>query len=411
MCPIKVKVPAWEWYGWGSEELEFPDGWTVHEQRMAGHDARALTPEEIEESLEHPVGTRPLSELARGRKRCVILFDDMTRPTKTWQMLPAVLGELRRGGLSDDQIVFMMAPGSHGPRMLSDFQKKLGAEVPEKFLVFNHNPYENLEYLGDTSQGTPVKVNREVMSCDLKVTVGALMHHQSFGFGGGSKMLLPGVSAIDTICPNHQINEGVGPGKVEANKRRGDSEEAARMAGIDFVVNALMNPGCDAAKVFCGDVVDAHREAVKAARRHYVTRVVPDVDVSIGNGYPMADEGYKALHIARESVRPGGDLVFLLYTPEGCRVHYYKSRFGTDYGGRGWTPEVYIRRPWKMGRIVCVSPQLNKVDEHVYGLSSQWVKSWSEALRLLEEAHGRDASVAIYPYATMQLSERNAANT
>ncbi len=91
MCPIKIKVPAWEWHGWKTEELEFPEGWDVHEQRMAGHDAKALTPGEISESLEHPVGTPPLSELAKGKKRCVILFDDMTRPTKTRQMIPAVL--------------------------------------------------------------------------------------------------------------------------------------------------------------------------------------------------------------------------------------------------------------------------------------------------------------------------------
>jgi nickel-dependent lactate racemase len=175
MCPIKVEVPAWEWHGWKTEELEFPDGWAVHEQRMAGHDAKALTHGEISEGLEHPVGTPPLSELAKGRKRCVILFDDMTRPTKTLQMIPAVLDELHAGGLEDDQVVFVMAPGSHGPRLLSDFQKKLGRDVPERFLVFNHNAYENLEYLGDTSRGTPVKINREVMSCDLKVTIGCLM--------------------------------------------------------------------------------------------------------------------------------------------------------------------------------------------------------------------------------------------
>jgi nickel-dependent lactate racemase len=411
MSSINVKVPAWEWHGWKTEELEFPDGWTVHEQRMAGHDAKALTPGEISESLEHPVGTRPLRELARGKRRCVILFDDMTRPTKTWQMLPAVLDELHAGGLEDDQIVFVMAPGSHGPRLLTDFQKKLGRDAPERFLVFNHNAYENLEYLGDTAQGTPVKINREVMSCDLKITIGSLMHHQSYGFGGGSKMLLPGVAGIDSIYPNHHLNEGTGPGRIQENTRRKDSEEASRMAGIDFVVNALLNADCDVARIFCGDVVEAHREGIKAARKHYVTEVIPDADISIGNGYPMADEAYKALHIARESVKPGGDLVFLIYTPEGCRIHYYKGQFGTDYGGRGWSPEPYIRKPWKMGRILCVSPEISKVDEGIYGLGSQWVKSWGEALSMLKERHGSDALVAIYPTASMQISEKNAGNT
>jgi hypothetical protein len=51
------------------------------------------------------------------------------------------------------------------------------------------------------------------------------------------------------------------------------------------------------------------------------------------------------------------------------------------------------------------------VDEGVYGLGSQWVKSWGEALGLLEEEHGSNAKVALYPTAAMQISEKNAGNT
>ena len=410
MSPTKIKVPANEWYGDSSVELQFPDGWTIHEQRMAGHSARSLTPEEITEKFQNPVGSPTLRELAKGKRRCAIVFDDMTRPTKTWQMLPAVLDELHNGGIADASISFVMANGSHGTRMLPDFRKKLGDDVPERFLVFNHNPYENLADLGETSQGTHVKVNREVMSCDLKVTVGALMPHFGYGFGGGAKMLLPGVAGIDSIWQNHNIQGGTGPGRVAENWRRHDAEEAARMAGIDFSVNALINANRDVTDLVCGDVVQAHREGVKLARKHYSTPTVEGADISIGNGYPMANEGYKAYHIAIESVRDGGDLVFLIYTPEGCRVHYYNGRFGTDYGGRGWTRDKYVKKPWKMDRIIVVSPEPLKADEWYYGVGARWVKSWTEALRLLEEKHGPEAEVALYPCAAMQISERNAQN-
>jgi len=95
----------------------------------------------------------------------------------------------------------MMATGAHHGRLLFDFQKKLGTEIPEKYHVYNHNSYENLEYLGKTSYDTPVHINREVMSCDLKISLGAMMPHFGYGFGGGSKMLLPGVAGIDSITP------------------------------------------------------------------------------------------------------------------------------------------------------------------------------------------------------------------
>ena len=408
MSGSTVEVPAWEWYGWGKEELRFPEGWNVHVQGMRGHGAKPLSTEEISERLARPKGSPQLRDLASNAKRCAIIIDDMTRPTKTYQILPSVLDELHGGGLEDDQISFVMASGAHSGRTLIDFRKKLGDEVPSRFMVYNHNPYENLVDLGETSRGTPVRVNREVAECDLKVSVGAVLPHFGYGFGGGAKMLIPGVAGIESIWANPAIMEGAGPGKIDENLRRHDSEEAAVKAGRDFSVNALLNEDSDVADLVCGDVVEAHREGVKLARAHYATPAVKDVDVSIGNGYPMANEGYKAYHIAVESVREGGDLVFLIYTPEGCRVHYYNGRFGLDYGGRGWRPDVYVKRPWRMDRVMVVSPHLMKADEWYYGKGSVWVRSWEEAARELVETHGGEAEVAVYPYAAMQISEGNA---
>jgi len=406
-----IKVPAWEWYGWKPETIAFPESWEVHEQRMRGYAKPALNLRQIEEKLQQPIGSRSLSELAEGKRKCVIIFDDMTRPTKTSQMLPAILGELHRGGLTDNQIVFMMASGAHTGRMLFDFQKKLGEEICERYLVFNHNPYENFIDLGKTSWGTPIRINKEVMSCDIKVAVSSIMPHFGYGFGGGSKMILPGVAAVESISPNHAINKGTDPGRIQGNERRLDSEEAARRAGLDFVVHSLLNVNSDACELVAGDMVEAHREGVRRARIHYVTNIVPDADIAIGNTYPMANEGYKAYHIVFESVKKGGVIIYLLYTPEGCRVHFYNGRFGTDYGGEGWKPDVYVKKPWKMNHVICVSPSgIMKSDEHYYGEGSKWVKDWGAALRILETIYGSNAKVALYPTASMQISESNAAS-
>ena len=100
-----VNVPAWEFYGWNPETLRFPDNWTIHEQKMNGHDTPMLNESEISAKLMNPVGTQPLHELAEGKEKCCIIFDDMTRPTRQSQMLPSVLEQLHKGGLKDDQIV------------------------------------------------------------------------------------------------------------------------------------------------------------------------------------------------------------------------------------------------------------------------------------------------------------------
>jgi nickel-dependent lactate racemase len=410
MDRVSRKIPAWEWYGWHGETLTFPGDWTISEQRMKGHDAETISQTELRRKLQDPIDSPTLGKLARGKRKCCIIFDDMTRPTKTSQILPTLLDELLEAGLNKEKIIFVMATGAHAGRTLIDFQKKIGKKIPENFLVFVHNPYENLEDIGETSFGTPIHVNREVMDCDLKISLGAMLPHFGFGYGGGSKMLLPGVSGIESISKNHHIREGTGPGMVVENRRRLDSEEAAGMAGLDFIINVFLNGNCDASDIVCGDPVEAHRAGMDIAKEHYATKIVEDADIAIGNGYPMANEGYKAYHIALESVRDGGDLVFLLYTPEGCRVHYYNGRFGTGFGGQGWSPDVYVKSPWKMERVLCVSPEINKSDNLYYGKGSKWVKNWDDCLKLLEEKHDNNVHVALYPTAAMQISRENASN-
>ena len=108
-----VKVPAWEFYGWQPEVLDFPEKWIIHEQKMNGHNAPMLSEKEIHEKLLSPVGTESLDVLAKNKKKCCIIFDDMTRPTKQWQILPHVLDLLKSSGLDNDQIVLMMATGAH----------------------------------------------------------------------------------------------------------------------------------------------------------------------------------------------------------------------------------------------------------------------------------------------------------
>lgn len=410
-----IAVPIYPWFGDKTLTLSFPDGWNVVECRMAGHDTPKLTEEEIQRRIQHPTGSPPLHEVADGKKDCIIIVEDLARPFKTFQVLPFVLEELHAGGISDRDIRFVIASGCHKWMDLHAQQKKLGKEIPERYLVFNHSPFDNHVFLGKTSHGTPVSVNKEVMSCDLKVVVHGIIPHRGAGFGGGSKIVLPGISSIETVAYNHmKLKEGLGKGRVKENIRRRDMDEAAEKVGIDFAVNQIINPSRDCVDLVCGDIFASYKEGVKIARKHYVTKTLPDADVTVGNGYPMDDEAYKAFGICISSVRKGGDVVVLIHTPEGCIGHYLNGRFGTAYGGRAATPwpswggKGMAKPPWKMDRILVMSPQYSMVDEWYYGMGSIWVKSWREILEKLRSVHGEKADVAVYPYSTIQMTEEEA---
>ena len=185
---MKLKLPKLVWDGGGDHEIDFPESWEVNFCPTRGWDRPAMSDEAMRKAFAKPVGTKPIRELAAGKKEVVIIFDDITRPTPVSRIAPIVLEELREAGIADDGIHFVIASGTHGAHDNKALRAKLGQDILERFFVFQHNPYENCVPVGATSLGTPLEVNREVMSCDLKIGIGCILPHPQAGFGGGGKL-------------------------------------------------------------------------------------------------------------------------------------------------------------------------------------------------------------------------------
>ncbi len=412
-----VKVPQFPWYGDTELELELPDSWEVVVPRMAGEKARKMSRQQIKDALRKPIGTPRLAEMARGKKEVCIIFDDLTRPTKADQIVPSVLDELHEGGIKDENIRFIAALGLHGAMKLMDFQKKLGKEIPQKYLVFNHNPYENCTYLGKTSRGIPVEVNSEFMACDLKVSIGSIVPHPTAGFGGGGKMILPGVSSIKSIATNHgqlcTISETGAIvldtwGRVDDNVQRLDMEEIARMAGLDFSVNALVNMKRDTIGIFCGDLVKAHREGVKKARQVYATESPGNADIVVANSYAKANETALVVSLGTKLLKEsGGDLVVIGNIPEGQICHYLARSFGKKIGGQLYG--AHKKLPPKVKRMFALGPCLDKAGLDWIGPIDLIIllNSWAEILAALKKNYGNRAKAVVIPDATLQYFPRS----
>ncbi|MHA1628551.1 MAG: lactate racemase domain-containing protein [Candidatus Baldrarchaeia archaeon] len=208
-------------------------------------------------SLRNPIGAKPLRKLAENKRGVVIIFDDLTRPTKAFEIVPYIIDEIRKAGIKDEDVSFICANGAHGTFNRMDFAKKLGEEIVENYAVFNHNPYSNLVYLGHTSYGTPLEINAEVMMCDLKIAVGCMLPHPHFGYSGGAKIIVPGVAGIRSITYNHgdlggfsRVSEHrklhpsceLAYGRInDKNILRLDAEEAARKTKLDMIINVLVD--------------------------------------------------------------------------------------------------------------------------------------------------------------------------
>ncbi len=403
---MKIKVPQLLWYGNTEMELEFPNSWSIFFCPMKGGEKRRLGPKEMERAFSHPIGSKTISELARGKKEVAILFDDMARPTPVYEIVPFVLRELEQAGVLDKQIRFIAALGAHGAHTANDFRKKLGEDVINRFPVYNHHAFGYCTYLGKTKQGTPVSINQEVMACDLKIGIGCIVPHSFSGFGGGGKIILPGVAHIESIAYNHSLikkhPECVGLGKVDGNIPRLDIEEAARMAGLDVKIDAILNLRGEITGLFVGDPILEHREGIKLAREAYATVGAKDMDVVVVNAFSKPNENAIAPFIGIPSLKEeGGDLVIIANEPAGQVVHYLFGEFGRCGEGGMKLPQPL---PGKVKRFIVLSPFKDHVGACFFGRvpSILWAKSWEEVLDLLIAEWGDQARVAVYPDGTIQ---------
>jgi nickel-dependent lactate racemase len=403
---MKLRLPELFWYGCSALEIDLPDAWDVEVCPMRGAQRPELGDRELAHAIQNPIASPSIRELAQGKRKAVVVFDDMTRPTPVDRIAPVVVEELLAGGIEEEQISFVCALGTHGALTQIELRKKVGPEILERFRVYNHNCYEHCIPVGTTSRGTPLAVNREVMSADLKVAIGCVTAHANTGFSGGGKIILPGVSHIDSIAHYHievpkEAPESVGLGNFDRNVMRLDIEEAARLAGLDFKIDVVVNEWGATSGVFAGDFIAAHEKAVAEAKVLYALDPKPSgSDIVIANAFIKPNEmpiaalvGILGLDGSR------GTVVIIANAPEGQVVHYLLGRFGEDYGGRQY-PVAAIPASVK---LVIQAPHRDKTFADWFGNAEAvvWTRDWGETREELERTHGPGARVAVVPSATM----------
>ena len=395
-----VTVPTLLWYGKKKLSLDFPEGWDVSVLHMDGYGDKKITGEQIAAAFAKPIGSKSIHELAKTRREAVIMFDDMTRPTPISELVPHILRELNAGGITKDHIRFVAALGAHDPMDREDLVKKLGEEIVEEYPVFNHNPFSNLTDLGKTSRGTPVKINGEVMGCDLKIGVGCCCPHTQAGYGGGAKTILPGVSSIETIVANHKLAQAWG--FIEKNDLRLDMEETARMAGLDVKIDTILNERAEITGCYVGDFVEEHRAAAEHARRVYAIHPTKKYDIVVTNAYMKHNETLLSVRLINNMIKSGGTAVIIENEPKGPVWHYLEGKFGRDSGG------VFcaLHRPMRdVGRVIIHSQYPMKDPWYpLYDPENQtWMKNWGEVLEELRRRHGDHADVAVIPESTITI--------
>ena len=243
----------------------------------------------IKEAIKNPIGSPTIPIITRGKRNAVVICTDITRPTPDKLLIPPILNELNKGGISDKNIKVIIARGQHRKMTEEEVKEKVGEEVLKRVKIDQHDPDNNLFYLGKSKRGNELWVNKDVAQADVKISTGNIVPHRYAGYGGGAKSILPGISSRDTIGYNHLYVETgeAALGKIKGNPVREEMEEAAKMIGLDMIVNTVMNVKNEIVKVVAGDPAMAYQAGVKACNNIYGVKIPEKADIILASSYPM----------------------------------------------------------------------------------------------------------------------------
>ncbi|TFF97604.1 MAG: DUF2088 domain-containing protein [Promethearchaeota archaeon] len=401
----KINIPWGAWYGDEDLQLNFPDSWQIEKFNIL--DSTPIKNRDIiKNKLQNPIGTEPLSKIASHKTTAAIVVDDISRPTKAEPIVKIILEILNDSGISDENITLIFAIGAHRPMNRIDYIKKLGPEITERLNIENHHPYENLVNLGTSSLGTPIFLNKTYYEADVKIALSSVLPHPLAGFGGGAKIILPGISGIETLEANHQAGvRGIGIGWGIISDLRRDIEEVCEKAGLDFSINVVPTLRRETAGLFAGHYIDAHRSAVEFATKIYATKVPPNfkADICLLNLYPEDTElsqATKALSIVLSTtklIKRGGAVIFLTASTEGRGYHSLLAETGSKLY-ENWSNTILWKAAIRKNHFGIFSPNINEADVfHFYPKNTIFHRNFDAMVKELGGLYGNNPRVALFP--------------
>jgi nickel-dependent lactate racemase len=321
-------------YGRGEVTFSLPAGQIYFEVVGKEYPAIADIPGAIKSALERPVDSPPLRELLRPTDKVAITVSDITR---SWQrmdlVLPTLFDTISRAGIPDENVSVLVVVGGHRQNTEDEMEQLCGREVCRRVNVVNHNArdLQNMVYLGKTSRGTEVAINRVVAEADRIILTGGIIYHYMVGYGGGRKSVIPGFSSIRTIQQNHLLamgrelgsgsNRNARSGKTRGNECHEDMMEIAGFVKPDFIVNVVPNAEGDYAGIFAGNWVSAWQEGTKLVDEIYSVEIpdLADIVIASAGGSPKDINLYQAgktMDNASYAVRKGGVAIIVSECPD-----------------------------------------------------------------------------------------------
>jgi len=405
------------------EYFTLPKGWVPLHFVEAEGAMRPSIEQMTRDALLKPTGAPPLQQMLSGVKSTAIIVDDATRPTPVAEILKTLLSHLADSGFLRENITIVAALGTHEAMKREALEARLGGNVLSSYKVVQHNAWQSdLVPIQIPGHGGVVKISPVVARADLRIGISSVLPHPMAGYGGGPKIVMPGVCDFEFIRDHHMKHVSHPrsvAGVTKGNPFHEGCFEVARAVGLDFSINSVYNQKGQVIRIIGGSLERAFSEAVEVCFEKLGHKFEEKVDVTITSTFPHTHghQIFKGLSAPDIVTKDTGAI--LLVAPAVApipaeflnSIHLIKEKsqnnpvaYVKDALSKGiaFLPDKSIDYNMAMStvfmrpkiRAILVSPIISRKEAETMGL--EYSSSIEEGMRLLEKSYPK-ASVAIFP--------------
>lgn len=306
-----------------------------------------------------------LPETLSADKTISIVVADKTRLCDYPTYLPVVINVLKENSIKDRQIQFFIAYGTHARQSDEECLNAYG-DVYKNYRFIHHDSDDKLLFIrvGTTDSGTQVHLRKDLLESDLILTFGAVSHHYFAGYGGGRKLLFPGLGYTPDIYQNHRLfldteskklNINCYPGHLEQNPLARDLKQIDDFIQPERIaIHGILNSSGKVCRLMVGKTYDDFLRACSTLDSYYKIQESQLYDLVLAScgGFPKDInfiQAHKAIHNASMFVKNNGCLIMLAACSDGIgsdtfvkyfNYHTFDQAFHAlekDYKGNGGT--------------------------------------------------------------------------
>lgn len=415
-------------------KIKLPYGKTYQEVEVADNRVKAILESSLEEyqpeddqltivrkSMENPIGTPKLKELAVGKDKVVILISDHTRPVPSKYILPLMLEEIREGNPNAD-ITLLVATGCHRETTKEELIGKIGEDIYNNEKIYIHD-CDDESMLVKLDQKLPsggdIVVNKLAAEADLLVAEGFIEPHFFAGYSGGRKSVFPGCCSRKAVMYNHNAefidSEYSRTGNLENNPIHKDMIAAARALDLVYIVNVVINSDKEVIHSVAGDLEQAHESGTEWLKeRAGVEKQLADIAITSNGGYPLDQNIYqavKSMTAAEATVKEGGVIIVSAESSDGTGGDAFYNAFVDEPDTQKlyqsfldtpkiktipdqWESQILCRVLLKTKAVIYISDVEDEIVETFHMIPA---KSLDEAMKKADELMGSDSSITVIP--------------